>query len=96
MSDVTIRIHIRQSDGEIVDTQSDFGLPDFGGVLPSVGDTILDPGVVQGRDRRDPFNRGIWTVVDRMFNPRDLKDYIALIVEVRGPKPGEHSLLPSH
>ena len=95
MTDVTIRIYFRDSAGKIEDAQQDYGLEDFGGALPAPGDTILYPGVRQGLDRRDPANRTIWSVVGRMFNPNDNKDYIALIVEARAPTPEEHDLLPS-
>ncbi len=94
MTDVTIRILHRQPNGTIEDGQHDFDLASFGGVLPAVGDMILDPGVIQGRDRRDPANREMWTVVGRLFNPRDNADYIALIVETRPPRPEERELLP--
>ena len=96
MKDVTIRIYFRSSDGKVEDAQHDCELSNFGGVLPAVGDRILNPGVLQGRDRYDPGNREIWTVVGRMFNPRDNEDYIALIVEERAPTPDEYSLLPSN
>ena len=95
MHNVTIRIYFRNSDGTVEDGQQDCGLQNFGGVLPAIGDRILDSGVPQGRDRRNPVNREIWTVVGRMFNPRDNEDYIALIVEISPPKAQEHSLLPS-
>ncbi|HMM73937.1 MAG TPA: hypothetical protein PKC22_17220, partial [Rhodocyclaceae bacterium] len=62
----------------------------------AVGDRILNPGVRQGLDRYSPANREIWTVVGRMFNPRDNEDYIALIVEERAPTPDEYSLLPGN
>lgn len=94
MKDVTIRIYFRDSDGKANDGQEDYGLSDFGGLLPCVGDCILKPGVLQGLDRGRPNNREIWTVVGRMFNPRDNKDYVALIVEERPPTAGEYSLLP--
>jgi hypothetical protein len=58
-------------------------LQDFAGFLPAVGDTILNPGVIAGRDRDDPSNRDVWIVVDRVFNPRDQPNYVVLVVEER-------------
>ncbi|MEP9372564.1 hypothetical protein [Mesorhizobium sp. KR1-2] len=95
MNDVTIRIYFRSPDGAVEDGQHDFDFSSFGGVLPSIGDCILNPGVIHGRDRREPANREIWTVVGRVFNPKDNEDYIALIVEERAPTSQEYSLLPS-
>ena len=83
MQDVTVRIHFRQPDGAIEDGQQDFGLESFAGFLPAVGDTIVDPGVRVGLDRRDPANREVWTVVQRVFGPRDLQDCVVLVVEAR-------------
>lgn len=95
MADISIRLYYRRRDGTIEDAVQDIGLETFAGFLPAVGDTILDPGVTQGLDRYKPINRRIWTVVQRMFNPRDHEDYVALIVEERAPLPSEHDLLPS-
>lgn len=83
MEDVVVRILTRDSSGKVEDWQQDFGLEDFAGFLPSVGDIIVDPGVLQGLDRNKPENRDVWTVVGRVFNPRDLKNYVSLIVEER-------------
>ena len=79
----TIRIYFRYADGKVDDGSRDFGLEDFAGFLPAIGDTILNPGVLQGLDRDIPENREIWTVVGRVFNPRDLANYVVLIVEER-------------
>lgn len=86
---ITIRIYERLEDGRIEDRQIDMGLEDFAGQCPALGDVILEPGVPQHLDRRDAANRLLWTVVGRIFNPRDLPDYIALIVEERSPTPAE-------
>jgi hypothetical protein len=81
--DVTIRIHYRRVDGRVEDGGQDFGLEQFAGYLPAVGDTILDPGVAQGLERNRPENRDVWKVVDRVFNPRDLENYVVLVVDER-------------
>lgn len=79
----SIRILYRDPDGKIYDGQVDFGPEHFAGQVPAIGDIILNPGVVQGQDRRMPQNRQIWTVVGRVFNPGDNEDYVSLIVETR-------------
>jgi hypothetical protein len=61
----------------------EYGLEQFSGHLPAIGDTNLDPGVHTGLLRQDPQNRTIRTVVGRLFNPRDCEDVVALIVETR-------------
>ncbi|HBF28124.1 MAG TPA: hypothetical protein DDW73_00610 [Rhizobium sp.] len=83
LRDVTIRIYCRDKDGKVEDGSHDCSLSEFTGFLPSIGDTIVDPGVLQGLDRREPGNRDVWKVADRIFNPRDMSDYVVLIVEVR-------------
>jgi hypothetical protein len=80
---MNIRILHRGPDGTISDGSHDFDPEHFGGLVPTIGDTILNPGVLQGEDRRLPQNREVWTVVGRVFNPRDNEDYVALIVESR-------------
>jgi hypothetical protein len=94
MGDVTIRIHLLTEIGTIEDTQNDYDLSSFGGFLPSVGDVVLDPGVLMNLDRREPMNRRMWTVVKRVFNPRDLENYVALVVEESTPTKNDYPLLP--
>ena len=79
----SIRILHRDPAVKVFDSGVEFGLEQFAGQVPMVGDTILDPGVLQGQDRHMPQNRSIWTVVGRVFNPRDREDTVALIVESR-------------
>jgi hypothetical protein len=79
----SIRILHRDPAGRIFDGEVEFDLAQFAGQVPAIGDTILDPGVLQGQDRHMPQNRSIWTVVGRVFNPRDREDTVALIVESR-------------
>jgi hypothetical protein len=94
MVEITIRIYFRDENGSIEDGERDCGIGEFGGVLPSTGDLILNPGVLSGLDRGNPEHREIWVVVGRFFNPRDNQDYVALIVEVRQPTFTEYELLP--
>jgi hypothetical protein len=93
MAEISVRIYYREPDGRLVDGEQDFDLSSFAGILPSIGDWIIEPGVPQGSDRREPSNRIIWTVVGRVFNPRDLEDYVALIVEERRPQEIECSVV---
>jgi hypothetical protein len=79
----SIRILHRDPAGKIFDGGVEYGPEQFAGQVPAIGDTILDPGVIAGQDRNDPQNRSIWTVVGRVFNPRDREDAVALIVESR-------------
>ena len=79
----SIRILHRDPVGNISDGQQEYDLAQFAGQFPSIGDMILNPGALQGLDRHDPRNREIWTVVGRVFNPRDREDTVALIVETR-------------
>ena len=95
MTEVTIRIYFSDPNGKVEDGKQDFALSDFGGIVPAAGDVILDPGVRTGRERHDPESRRMWSVVRRVFNPRDNEgDYIALLVEDRRVMDGEQELLP--
>lgn len=93
MVDVQIRIYFRNADGALEDSQQEFGVESFAGVIPAIGDMIVDPGVLQGLNRHELANRRVWDVVGRVFNPRDMDDYIALVVEERVPNPHEYSVI---
>jgi hypothetical protein len=93
MADIHIRIYFREPDGTIADSQQEFDVVSFAGIVPSIGDMIVNPGVLQGLNRHDPGNREVWTVVGRIFNPRDMDDYIALVVEQRTPDPREYEVV---
>ncbi|PKP93555.1 MAG: hypothetical protein CVT77_05350 [Alphaproteobacteria bacterium HGW-Alphaproteobacteria-16] len=90
-----MRIYFRATDGTLEDSQQEFGVESFAGVIPAIGDMIVDPGVLQGLNRHEPTNRSVWDVVGRVFNPRDMADYIALVVEERVPNPHEYSVVAS-
>src|SRR3954467_3155501 len=94
MNEVTIHLYCRLANGKIEDAQHTFDLSDFGGFLPAVGDKILDPGVPASLERHVPENRRLWTVVDRVFNPRDTKDFVALVIESCPVSDNEAALLP--
>jgi len=93
MVDVHIRIYFRNADGTLEDSQQEFGVESFAGVVPAIGDMIVDPAVVQGLNRHEPTNRSVWDVVGRVLNPRDMDDHIALVVEERAPNPHEYSVI---
>lgn len=83
MSDINIRIYVRDESGALHDAEETYEVSSFAGQVPVVGDVILEPGVPAGLNRELAVNRKIWTVVGRIFNPRDLENYVALIVEQR-------------
>ena len=77
-----IRIPHRDTAGKVVDGV--WTSPqDFAGPVPAIGDVILNPGTPVEKKRDDPRNREIRTVVVRVFDSRDNKDYVSLIVESR-------------
>ncbi len=92
-TEVTVRIYKQTQEGDWEDWQQDYGLEDFAGFLPAVGDLILEPGVLQGLNRYDPQNRKLLTVVQRVFNPRDLPNYVALVVEEHVPSGRERTMV---
>lgn len=82
---VTIRLHYRDNEGIWQDDGQDYSLEDFAGFLPAVGDIILEPGVPSNLDRREPKNRLLMKVVDRVFNARDMSNYVVLVVDKAAP-----------
>lgn len=78
-----IRILHRDPNGLVSDGGITYGTEQFAGQVPMIGDTILDPGAPSGKDRNDPRNRTIWTVVARVFNHRDNENTVSIIVESR-------------
>lgn len=84
-----IRLYQRRN-GTLEDLSEEYDLEDFGGVVPSIGDHIVDPGANRATiSREDPSNRTILKVVDRFFWPRDNKGYVALVIE-QAPATDEH------
>lgn len=93
MSEVTVRIYLRNSHDQLDDMSEAFELAQFAGQVPMIGDEILAPGVLDGLDRTDPVNRRVWKIVGRIFNPRDLEDYVLLVVQERNLTKAESSLV---
>jgi hypothetical protein len=76
----------------------DYDLEDLGGTVPMIGDLIVDPGVVQGRDRTDPANRDVHEVTARYFYPRTTDSasvLVGLLVTTRQGREEEINLLRS-
>ncbi|MBB4264807.1 hypothetical protein [Roseospira visakhapatnamensis] len=90
---IKVRLYIARAGGVVEDGQMDCDLSMFGGLVPAVGDEILDPGVIQGQDRHDHRNRQLLTVTRRVFNSRDKEDYVVLVVEPRPVADGERDLV---
>lgn len=103
MNDIVIRILQRGANGNIEDKGQDFSPSDFAGMVPSIGDHIINPWIPGGQRREDgalifpsrgvPTNRTLWLVVERFFNSKDLKSYVGLVVEERTLTPEEYSLV---
>lgn len=85
----SVRVYFKQPDGSYVDGGISYELSQFGGCVPSAGDTIISPGVLVGLDRFTLINREFWTVEGRVFGALDLLDSIALLVQARMPEPHE-------
>ena len=80
-----IRIY-EEDDGVFKDTANEFDLCELADTVPEVGDFIIEPGVVVGKDRDDPANRDIYEVVSRYFMPNahgDNRSYVAVVVKSR-------------
>ena len=83
MNETSIRIYFESDDGDWSDSQMDYPLESFGGFLPNVGDSLLEPGVLTGRDRHDPANREMLDVVKRVFGAKDHPNVVAIVVRKR-------------
>lgn len=80
MNRIAIRLYLHEPDGRLTDSEEAFGLDDFGGQLPVVGDMIVGPGAAR---RPGETEQDLCTVVGRVFNPRVPGECVALIVEKR-------------
>ena len=79
-----IQMHRVAEDGTYEDMQLDLSLSDFGGVMPTAGDLIVDPGVPNHLDRQQVEHRTVWEVVARYFfpatDPDDPWPYLGVLV----------------
>lgn len=63
---------------------------ELSGVIPAIGDIIVNPGVPVGKDRRRPQNREFWEVVRRYLSPQEDSRYAAsLVVKSRAGRDDE-------
>jgi hypothetical protein len=78
-------------DGTSPEPIDKYGPRQLGGHVPAVGDLIIDPGVQEDWDRRNPEARRIYEVTARYFWPTtDMGDVrIALVVRARQGRPEE-------
>lgn len=62
MIDAHIRIYFRESGGTLADSQQEFGSESFAGVIPTIDDMIVAPGVLQrlNRHARRTVGFGMW------------------------------------
>ena len=73
-----------------------YDLTSLGGVIPAVGDLVVDPGVSQGKDRSAPENRAVYEVEARYFLPQTTDSgyvRIGLLVKRRQGRQEEINIL---
>lgn len=85
-NDPIVRIYFRDASGTIVDPLLDLSIDAFAGHLPSVGDIIVDPHISLGVAQQQSSQGEQWTVVSRVFNPKDQRGIVALVVEKDEPE----------
>jgi hypothetical protein len=92
MSETYIRLFIVS--GDALDPQpEDYTPAELGGIVPGVGDVIVDPGVAQGL-ARDPGNRTVFEVQRRYIQPDNSHGArICLVVLERRGRPDEIEVL---
>lgn len=77
MAEPIIRV-LTRIDGTTLDYDEPLKLSDFGGIMPGIGDLIIDP-----KPGYEPPK--IFTVVQRVFNWKGKNDHVGLIVDKREP-----------
>lgn len=85
--DICIRLFRVGEEGGLFDYTEEYALDTFAGVVPSIGDQFINPGVEVGLDRFESTNREILKVVGRVFNIGDNGNYVGLIVDARQGQP---------
>ena len=90
-----IRLFTREGE-YYVDLKEEYDISELAGTVPAVGDFIVDPGVLGGRDRNDPANRTIYEVISRYFLPmtrgNDIS-YVAVVVKIRTAEDSESDII---
>lgn len=94
LPELYVRLYGIDDDGRYFDMSEEYALSDLNGIVPVKGDFIVDPGVLQGLDRRRFENRTVFEVVHRYFQPASGDDdkwrYLVLVCRKR---PGqEHEI----
>lgn len=89
-----IRLHLIDEAGAIVDTGTNLTLADFAGALPLPGDRIVQPPPSDLPDDAPSPERVMLDVVGRVFRPRDLAEFVALICRARPATVEEAEVLP--
>lgn len=96
MSDPMLRLYERNAAGLVELPSLGWQLSDFAGVVPSVGDCIINSGVQSGRDRTDPIERTVYEVVARWFAENSGAEQGSLVINLevreRQGKPDEQNL----
>ena len=91
---VRIKVFV-ESGGHLVEVDQEYGLSEVG-LVPQIGDLFVNPGVVEGRDRKDPRNREVGTVTKRYIQPQrgpSGETYICIVVDTRPGEEGEANIL---
>lgn len=99
--DFVARLYSKNPDGHLEDMQNEIDGDEIGGVLPNVGDLIVEPGVPEGLSRIEPQNRTVYEVESRYFlpghsirnRPSGAATYVALVVKQRTGLESERDLV---
>ena len=88
MKKVMLRILTRGQDGALEDVGVELSVEEeLGGILPQVGDSILESGVHANLDRGDAINREFRVVEERILYPKADPDdeirWVGLVCRVR-------------
>lgn len=89
-----IRLH-EEVDGDLKDMKIEFELHELADTVPAIGDFIVEPGVIVGKERNVPANRTIYEVISRYFMPGAHGDdfcYVAVVVKKRCATEQEFSI----
>lgn len=81
-----VRLYEVDNAGNYTDTHLEFDLSDFCNTVPSIGDLIVEPGVLSGLNLHKYQNRTVYEVVHRYFLPEVHDDdltYVVLVVKDR-------------
>ena len=80
MKDLLVKLYKVNIHGNIQDMKHEFRLSHLGGMMPRIGDEILDPHILFGKSLHDPKSRTIYKVERVIYNCTDNKHYAGCIV----------------